>query len=93
MSQDATPEILKLIAENRKIEAIKLYRETQHCGLSEAKEAVDALEEAHPPTRAADGAKNPLTSGESMPLAMFGVAAAILIAAVVFFKWVIDWLR
>lgn len=35
-----------LIATNRKIDAIKLYREMNGVGLKEAKDAVDAMEEA-----------------------------------------------
>ncbi|HRH41893.1 MAG TPA: hypothetical protein PKY82_09635 [Pyrinomonadaceae bacterium] len=37
-------EVLRLVRGGNKIEAIKLYRETFHCSLSEAKNAVDRLE-------------------------------------------------
>lgn len=35
-----------LIATGRKIEAIKLYREQTNCGLKEAKDVIDAMDEA-----------------------------------------------
>lgn len=37
-------EVLRLVRGGNKIEAIKLYRETFHCSLAEAKNAVDRLE-------------------------------------------------
>lgn len=40
-------EVLRLLGEGKKIEAIKLYREHQGGGLKEAKEAVDSLGERH----------------------------------------------
>ena len=36
--------IKRLLAERKKIEAVKVYRETYNCGLKEAKDAVDAIE-------------------------------------------------
>lgn len=36
--------IKRLLAERKKIEAVKVYREAYNCGLKEAKEAVDAIE-------------------------------------------------
>jgi len=36
--------IRRLLAERKKIEAVKVYREAYNCGLKEAKEAVDAIE-------------------------------------------------
>lgn len=36
--------IKHLLAERKKIEAVKVYREDYNCGLKEAKEAVDAIE-------------------------------------------------
>ena len=38
-----SPEILDLVREGRKIEAIKLYREENGVGLKEAKEFIDSL--------------------------------------------------
>ena len=35
------------LQEGKKIQAIKAYRETFHCGLHEAKEAVDRMERAN----------------------------------------------
>jgi ribosomal protein L7/L12 len=40
----ATDEILALLAQGRKIEAIRVYREQTGVGLKEAKDAVEALE-------------------------------------------------
>ncbi|MEQ1508015.1 MAG: ribosomal protein L7/L12 [Myxococcota bacterium] len=42
-SQEVPGEILALMRENRKIEAIKRYREIYGVGLAEAKNAVEAL--------------------------------------------------
>jgi len=36
--------IKRLLAERKKIEAVKVYRKAYNCGLKEAKEAVDAIE-------------------------------------------------
>ena len=36
--------IKQLLAERKKIEAVKLYREAYNCGLKEAKDAVDVIE-------------------------------------------------
>lgn len=36
--------IRRLLAERKKIEAIKIYREAHHCGLKEAKDAVDLIQ-------------------------------------------------
>ena len=36
--------IKRLLAERKKIEAVKLYRETNQCGLKEAKDAVDLIQ-------------------------------------------------
>lgn len=36
--------IKRLLVERKKIEAIKLYREANHCGLKEAKDAVDLIQ-------------------------------------------------
>ncbi|OAA83520.1 ribosomal protein L7/L12 [Clostridium ljungdahlii] len=40
-----TDELKKLILENERIKAIKLYRESTGCGLVEAKEYIDTLKE------------------------------------------------
>lgn len=36
--------IMNLLAERKKIEAVKLYRETYNCGLKEAKDAVERIQ-------------------------------------------------
>lgn len=40
----ANPEVLRLLREGKKIEAIKAYHEATKCGLKQAKDAVDAIE-------------------------------------------------
>ena len=42
--QTATAEIIALLRMNRKIEAIKLYRQMTGLGLKEAKDAIDRME-------------------------------------------------
>lgn len=42
-TEELNAEIKALIAKNKRIEAIKLYRETYDVGLKEAKDAVDAM--------------------------------------------------
>ena len=44
MDSDFEAEVRRLLANNRKIEAIKLYRDHTGAGLKEAKEAVELLE-------------------------------------------------
>ena len=51
-SESILAELLALLAEGRKIEAIKRYREVTGAGLAAAKETVEALERGEPlPTR------------------------------------------
>ena len=51
-SEDILAELLALLAEGRKIEAIKRYREVTGAGLAAAKETVEALERGEPlPTK------------------------------------------
>ncbi len=40
-------EVLSLLRARRKIEAIKVYRAEKHCGLKDAKDAVEALAAQH----------------------------------------------
>jgi ribosomal protein L7/L12 len=37
-------QIKRLLAERKKIEAVKIYREAYHCGLKDAKDAVDLIQ-------------------------------------------------
>jgi ribosomal protein L7/L12 len=37
-------QIKQLLSKRQKIKAVRLYREARHCGLKEAKDAVDAIE-------------------------------------------------
>jgi ribosomal protein L7/L12 len=54
VSDALQPQILVLLAESRKIEAIKLYRERTGAGLKDAKDAVGAMEKARPISLPAD---------------------------------------
>ena len=53
-------EIARLIRSNRKIDAIKLYRETFGVGLKEAKDAVERLESGKPVSLISVGGSDPL---------------------------------
>jgi hypothetical protein len=44
------PEITELLRQGKKIEAIKLYRETTGVGLAQAKDQVEAIERGESPT-------------------------------------------
>ncbi len=46
ISADLEARILALLANGRKIEAVKIYRNATGVGLKEAKEAVEAIEES-----------------------------------------------
>jgi ribosomal protein L7/L12 len=48
MRPEVLEQIRQLIAQRRKIEAIKLYREKTRVGLKEAKDAVEAMERGEP---------------------------------------------
>lgn len=48
LSNDARERVLALLAEDRKIEAIKVYREATGASLAESKGAVEMLEREHP---------------------------------------------
>jgi ribosomal protein L7/L12 len=58
-SPEFTAELLELMRQGRKIDAIKLWREKTNVGLKEAKEAVEAIERGQTPTIAGpdDGPK------------------------------------
>ncbi|SEB49170.1 hypothetical protein SAMN04489844_0276 [Nocardioides exalbidus] len=43
-TEDWTAEVRRLVADDKLIHAIKLYREKTGCGLREAKEAVEAMQ-------------------------------------------------
>lgn len=55
ISDHVTQKILGLLQSNKKIEAIKVYRELKGVGLKEAKDAVEALGEQHGIKSAAAG--------------------------------------
>lgn len=57
-------EIRSLIAQNRKIEAIKLLRQTSGLGLKEAKDSVDAMAAGVPPLLSSPSAATDMSSGD-----------------------------
>ena len=53
IEQELSPEVFQLLADGRKIEAIKLIREETGLGLKEAKDLAEALLGEHAPTETA----------------------------------------
>jgi len=72
-------EVLALVRDGRKIEAIRIFRETTGCGLREAKDAVEAME-AGRQTFAEGSAPPPATMEENEILEL--VRAGNIIAAI-----------
>ena len=54
--------VVAVLRQGRKIEAIKLVRQTYNIGLAEAKAVIDAFEATHPEVDAAAMAKPPVTA-------------------------------
>lgn len=65
------------LASGQKIEAIKLYREATGCGLREAKEAVERMEQGTPPRQQGEGFKPRVKSQ-----GCFGIVAALIVAII-----------
>jgi ribosomal protein L7/L12 len=90
MNQGLTPEqtreIAEVLAEGRKIEAIKLYREATGRGLAEAKAFVDALIprllEEDPEKFAALAGKGEGCTASASVLLLLVLAGALLLGAV-----------
>ncbi len=78
--QELSPEIYQLLAQGRKIAAIKLIREETGLGLAEAKEIADVLS-GH---RATDTPPPPAMKEEGGAGGFFAIVAAILIAYFVY---------
>lgn len=74
----AEGDVRLLLSSGRKIEAIKLYRETLGCSLVEAHQAIQKLEDARP---APPAGANPLTSGKGLPLVILVACLALMIIA------------
>jgi hypothetical protein len=74
------PEALAALARGSKIEAIKIVRETQGLGLKEAKELVDAWQDAHPAPRTA----GPRTDSGLRRVVMI---ALLIAAAYAIYSW------
>ncbi len=78
--QELSPEIYQLLAQGRKIEAIKLIREETGLGLAEAKEIADALS-GHSAT---DTPPPPAMKEEGGARGFLAIVAAVLIAYFVY---------
>ncbi|MGC3955216.1 MAG: hypothetical protein QM804_13385 [Propionicimonas sp.] len=63
LSDEVRKEIGRLLAQGRKIEAIKVYREATRLGLKESKEAIDYWESRGEPTSGDEGQWPQLPSG------------------------------
>lgn len=95
-------EVVNAIVADRKIEAIKLYRQYSGIGLKEAKDAVDELEkklrtespEKFPSDQIAEGRKQNTKSSVSTPgvqasRGCFGVIAVIAVGATILLSLVV----
>jgi hypothetical protein len=68
-----------LIAQQQKIEAIKLVRQQTSCGLKDAKDFVEAMERGQTPPIPQAAVQQPQTIGCAVFVAiLFGIAAALL---------------
>jgi ribosomal protein L7/L12 len=76
--------IKRLLMERKKIEAVKLYREANHCGLKEAKDAVDLIQAE---MRKEDYSKMPVSpaiSDDPFADEMLGTRRKLGVAAIMF---------
>lgn len=78
--QDLSPEIYQLLAQGRKIAAIKLIREETGLGLAEAKEIADVIS-GH---RDADSTPAPAMKEEGGASGLLAIFVAILVAGLVY---------
>ena len=84
--QELSPEVFRLLASGRKIEAIKLIREETGLGLREAKDLADAILGDHVPT---ETAPPPMTE-EGGAGGMIAIIIAVLIAYLVYVFFLSD---
>jgi ribosomal protein L7/L12 len=76
--------IKRLLVERKKIEAVKLYREANHCGLKEAKDAVDLIQDK---VRKEDHSKLPVApaiSDDPFADEMLGTRRKLFFAVILF---------
>ena len=74
--------VIRLIADGRKIEAIKVLRESTGLGLANAKVLVDRASRVHGPKKAANAA---ISADSSAKLIVSVLAVLILVAAYLYF--------
>ena len=77
---ELSPEVFQLLAQGRKIEAIKLIREETGLGLAEAKELVEAISGHHAP----DTPPPPAMKEEGGAAGILAIVAAFLFAFLVY---------
>ncbi len=75
LPEEIEAEVLAILENGRKIEAIKLYRERTGAGLKEAKDAVEALARQH-----GIGASGSGCAGAVLMVSLLSAAAAVLLA-------------
>ncbi len=84
--QELSPEVFQLLADGRKIEAIKLIREETGLGLKEAKDLAEALLGEHAPT---ESAPPPITE-QGGASGMIAIIIAVVIAYLVYVFFLSD---
>lgn len=77
---ELSPEVFQLLAQGRKIEAIKLIREESGLGLAEAKELAEAISGHNAP----DTPSPPAMKEEGGAAGILAIVAAFLIAFLVY---------
>ena len=87
IEEELSPEVFQLLADGRKIEAIKLIREETGLGLKEAKDLAEALLGEHAPTETA--APPPITE-QGGASGVIAIIIAVLIAYLVYVFFLSD---
>ncbi len=84
--QELSPEVFQLLADGRKIEAIKLIREETGLGLKEAKDLAEALLGEHAPAATAP----PAITEQGGASGMIAIIIAVVIAYLVYVFFLSD---
>jgi len=86
IEQELSPEVFQLLADGRKIEAIRLIREETGLGLREAKELAEALLDEHASTEMA----MPAITEQGGASGVIAIIIAVLIAYLVYVFFLSD---
>lgn len=86
IEQELSPEVFQLLADGRKIEAIRLIREETGLGLREAKELAEALLDEHASTETA----MPAITEQGGASGVIAIIIAVLIAYLVYVFFLSD---